>query len=131
MTSVPRDPAFWKRFSYAVHMDEEKAPEVQQSDSWLGRQQRKRSRRASYICCAFWIFFLLFIAGVVAVVIWLLKSGVLKNVKIGGSSETADQAADPNSAVSSSGKRDVGDLVVEGVLGEAASRLLRLRYRGS
>lgn len=26
--AVPRDPAFWKRFSMAVHMDEEKgAPE--------------------------------------------------------------------------------------------------------
>ncbi|OQO14887.1 hypothetical protein B0A48_00269 [Cryoendolithus antarcticus] len=39
-----RDPAFWKRFSVAVHMDEEAAPtrpDLKHSDSWLARQLRR------------------------------------------------------------------------------------------
>ncbi|KAK5122972.1 hypothetical protein LTR85_003538 [Meristemomyces frigidus] len=128
MTSVPRDPAFWKRFSYAVHMDEEKAPEqLKESDSWLARQQRKRSRRASYICCAFWLCFFLFIAGVVAVIIWLLKSGVLDNVKIGDKNGTTYQPADPNSDVS---KRDGAEKAGEAVMG-LVRRGFGLRYRES
>ncbi|KAI7188544.1 hypothetical protein D0869_02719 [Hortaea werneckii] len=76
--AVPRDPAFWKRFSMAVHMDEEKgAPEY--SDSWLLRERKKKSKRTC-ICWTFWIIFFIFIAAIVAIIIWLLKSGVLDNV---------------------------------------------------
>ena len=80
--STVRDPAFWKRFSVAVHQDEEEPAELKhtyvhhalaststrltfskRSDSWLARQHAKRTRRTC-ICCAFWLSF----AGVVAVV---------------------------------------------------------------
>ncbi|KAK5133997.1 hypothetical protein LTR08_007002 [Meristemomyces frigidus] len=125
MASGVRDPAFWKRFSYAVHMDEEliQKPELRPTDSWINRQNAKRSRR-TYVCCAFWISFFLLIAGVVAVVIWLLKSGVLNKVKIGNGSGTTYQPADPNSGVNS--KRDV----VEDVAADLAKQLLR-RYWAS
>ena len=41
----------------------------------------------------------IFIAAVVAVIIWLLKSGVLDGVHIGGSNGTPSQPLDPNSGV--------------------------------
>ncbi|KAI6824664.1 hypothetical protein KC332_g13966 [Hortaea werneckii] len=90
--AVPRDPAFWKRFSMAVHMDEEKgAPEY--SDSWLLRERKKKSKRTC-ICWTFWIIFFIFIAAIVAIIIWLLKSGVLDNVGGTGSSLDPDTAAE-------------------------------------
>lgn len=52
------------------------------SPGWLARQQAKRSRRA-WVCCCFWIGFGLFIVGVVAVVIWMLNSGILNNLAAG------------------------------------------------
>ncbi|KAM0719601.1 hypothetical protein Q7P37_003731 [Cladosporium fusiforme] len=75
-----RDPAFWKRFSVAVHMDEEKGmQQLKDDDSWLARQQNKRKQRAR-VCWAFWAIFLIVIAGVVGVIIWLVESGVLSNI---------------------------------------------------
>ncbi|KAK4626620.1 hypothetical protein CLAFUW4_03961 [Fulvia fulva] len=75
--AVPRDPAFWKRFSVAVHEDEETGTqELKSPDSWLARQNKKKSQR-TYCCYGFWIGFLIFIAAVVAVIIWLLSSGML------------------------------------------------------
>ncbi|KAK4941880.1 hypothetical protein LTR66_014755 [Elasticomyces elasticus] len=129
-----RDPAFWRRFSIAVHLDEEaslgtgasaspgeKRPKLEHayvctlppvpnislplshstsppqkaalthqnrtlandwtsfigsSDSWLGRQQRKRSKRAC-ICWAFWLCFLAFVAAIIVLVLWLAQSGTL------------------------------------------------------
>jgi len=76
-----RDPAFWRRFSVAVHLDEEagthptmaspsSSHELKHADSWLARQRRKKHRRTC-ICWAFWIIFPLTIAAVV-IVIWLL-----------------------------------------------------------
>ncbi|KAI6859220.1 hypothetical protein KC343_g4576 [Hortaea werneckii] len=117
--AVPRDPAFWKRFSMAVHMDEEKgAPEYRyvphfglsygagrkysrltrgstraHSDSWLLRERKKKSKRTC-ICWTFWVIFFIFIAAIVAIIIWLLKSGVLDNVGGTGSSLDPDTAAD-------------------------------------
>lgn len=49
------------------------------SDSWLARQNSKRRNRAK-VCWAFWIVFLIVVAGVVAVIIWLVESGVLSNI---------------------------------------------------
>ncbi|KAM0694742.1 hypothetical protein Q7P36_005098 [Cladosporium allicinum] len=78
-----RDPAFWKRFSVAVHMDEDQAekqgPQHKDEDSWLARQQNKKKNR-TIVCWCFWIFFLAFVAAIVGVIIWLVESGVLHNL---------------------------------------------------
>ncbi|KAI9659020.1 MAG: hypothetical protein M1821_001980 [Bathelium mastoideum] len=93
--SLVRDPAFWRRFSTAVHLDEESKapvyatttsissasstssrPDLKHQDSWLARQEAKKRRRAC-ICWAFWLGFAGFVAGVVVVVLWLKTSGVL------------------------------------------------------
>ncbi|KAK4552902.1 hypothetical protein LTR86_010034 [Recurvomyces mirabilis] len=98
MTSVPRDPAFWKRFSTAVHLDEESGygrPELKHSDSWLARQRRKESRRKC-VCPICWLLFFVFVAAVIGVVIWLLKSGLLNNVHIGNDNGTPNVPMDPN-----------------------------------
>ncbi|KAK5165699.1 uncharacterized protein LTR77_008622 [Saxophila tyrrhenica] len=71
-----RDPAFWKRFSTAVHLDEENANTLKHSDSWLARQNRKRSRRTC-ICWIFWLCFLLLVAAIVGVIVWLVQSDLL------------------------------------------------------
>ncbi|KAK3075139.1 hypothetical protein LTR53_001823 [Teratosphaeriaceae sp. CCFEE 6253] len=95
-----RDPAFWKRFSTAVHLDEEggytSRPELKSNDSWLAKQHRKQQRRR-HTCLWFWLCFLLFVAGVIAVVIWLLKSDVLKGIHIGNGHGTPSSPVDPNS----------------------------------
>ncbi|KAL1591032.1 hypothetical protein WHR41_00232 [Cladosporium halotolerans] len=90
-----RDPAFWKRFSYAVHLDEEKGEKLgpqHDSDSWLARQQSKKKNRAR-VCWGFWIVFLLFVAAVVAVIIWLVESGVLSNIGHSGGDKMADASS--------------------------------------
>ncbi|KAK0280509.1 hypothetical protein LTR35_008151 [Friedmanniomyces endolithicus] len=103
-----RDPAFWKRFSTAVHLDEEggytSRPELKHSDSWLGKQRRKQQRRR-FVCLWFWLCFFLFVAGVVAAVIWVLKSGILNNVRLGDGNGTPNQPADPNSNANSRVRR--------------------------
>ncbi|RAH77701.1 hypothetical protein BO86DRAFT_295325, partial [Aspergillus japonicus CBS 114.51] len=70
-----RDPAFWRRFSLAIHLDEESKAstpekEVTLWDNWIKGQERKRKRT---ILCGFLIFFLiaLFVVGVIVVVVWL------------------------------------------------------------
>ncbi|KAH0030711.1 hypothetical protein KCU78_g2982, partial [Aureobasidium melanogenum] len=40
--AVPRDPNFWKRFSYAVHQDEE-AQLNQKSETWLCAIQKQKA----------------------------------------------------------------------------------------
>ncbi|KAK3690743.1 hypothetical protein LTR37_019009 [Vermiconidia calcicola] len=73
-----RDPQFWKRFSVAVHLDEENGQtqhELKHSDSWLARQQRKRSRRTC-VCWIFWLCFLAIVAGIVIFIAWALKNGL-------------------------------------------------------
>ncbi|KXT01643.1 hypothetical protein AC579_1140 [Pseudocercospora musae] len=72
-----RDPAFWKRFSTAVHLDEEQAASgLKHQDSWLDRQNRKKSRR-SCICWSFWLSFFVLVAGVVGVILWMLSTGMV------------------------------------------------------
>ncbi|GAB7344656.1 hypothetical protein MBLNU457_3139t1 [Dothideomycetes sp. NU457] len=75
-----RDPAFWKRFSTAVHLDQEAqspssqgSPAMKREDEWLYRQGRKK--RWGCVCWSFWICFFLFAAIVVVVIIWLIKAG--------------------------------------------------------
>ncbi|KAF7510069.1 hypothetical protein GJ744_007173 [Endocarpon pusillum] len=83
-----RDPAFWRRFSLAVHLDEEKAnpshthgaaspaslrPELKHSDTWLERNRKKRSR----MVCIGWsvsLSLVVIIAGIVLVILWLKGS---------------------------------------------------------
>ncbi|KAF2767854.1 hypothetical protein EJ03DRAFT_352742 [Teratosphaeria nubilosa] len=75
-----RDPAFWKHFSYAVHLDEEQGiprHEMKNSDTWLARQQRKTSRRA-WVCPMFWLLFFGLIAAVVIIIIWALNAGAFE-----------------------------------------------------
>lgn len=89
-----RDPAFWRRFSTAVHLDEESkapyyatttsipspgTPPLKRQDSWLARQEGKKRRR-TYICWAFWLGFAGLVAGIVIVVLWLKASGVLDHL---------------------------------------------------
>jgi hypothetical protein len=48
-------------------------------DSWLARQQGKKKNR-TIVCWCFWLFFLVFVAAIVGVIIWLVESGVLDNL---------------------------------------------------
>lgn len=117
-----RDPQFWKRFSVAVHMDEEHGEQKTDvkhryihdslcclppkahstnaisSDSWLATQQRKKSKR-TWVCWGFWLLFAAIVAGAVIAVIWLLQSGVLDKVEIGNGEGTPSQQLDPNGNV--------------------------------
>ncbi|KAK0665053.1 hypothetical protein DIS24_g175 [Lasiodiplodia hormozganensis] len=88
-----RDPNFWKRFSAAIHMDEEakagmekevgqssdskksSRPKLEPSESWLDRERVKRKRR-NYMCWGFWVGFLSFIAGLAVLIVWLDNTGV-------------------------------------------------------
>ncbi|KAF2492309.1 hypothetical protein BU16DRAFT_564765 [Lophium mytilinum] len=79
--AVVRDPAFWRRFSMAVHLDEEAQnpqarPELKHSDSWLARQKTKSSRR-TFICWIFWLVFAGLVAGIVIVVLFLKAKGII------------------------------------------------------
>ncbi|KAA6416018.1 MAG: hypothetical protein FRX48_00737 [Lasallia pustulata] len=92
--SVVRDPAFWKRFSVAVHLDEEAAaqstvaspisrPELKHTESWLAREQKKR-RRSYLLVAVYSILFLAVIAVVVAVLVYLAQHGWSKAFRKGG-----------------------------------------------
>ncbi|KAF2815666.1 uncharacterized protein BDZ99DRAFT_514320 [Mytilinidion resinicola] len=80
--AVVRDPAFWRRFSMAVHLDEEAqnpqgaGPELKHSDSWLARQNLKSSRR-TFICWIFWLVFAALVAGIVIVVLFLKAKAII------------------------------------------------------
>ncbi|KAJ5484605.1 hypothetical protein PEX1_074350 [Penicillium expansum] len=73
--ALVRDPYFWKRFSTAVHMDEEsKAVEQrthtkQEPASWLDRERRKSKRS---IIWGFVIFFGVVLVIIISVVLWWL-----------------------------------------------------------
>ncbi|KAF2198414.1 hypothetical protein GQ43DRAFT_163094 [Delitschia confertaspora ATCC 74209] len=74
-----RDPAFWRRFSVAVHQDEEaqaNRPDLKHTDSWLERQRQKESRRAC-MCWVFWLCFIAVIAGVVIAMLYLKSRGII------------------------------------------------------
>ncbi|CAD0015846.1 unnamed protein product, partial [Aureobasidium pullulans] len=76
----PRDPDFWKRFSYAVHQDEEAQIKIHLAP------HNPPQKRHSYIrtCLTFWILLLAIITIFVVVIVILVKTGVLKKIHIGG-----------------------------------------------
>ncbi|GFF42741.1 conserved hypothetical protein [Aspergillus udagawae] len=73
--ALVRDPLFWKRFSRAVHLDEEAKAAAQNrslvhSDNWIQAQYRKKRRS---IVCGFVIFLAItsLVAGIIVVFLWL------------------------------------------------------------
>ncbi|KAI9372118.1 hypothetical protein BJX61DRAFT_543002 [Aspergillus egyptiacus] len=73
--ALVRDPFFWRRFSRAVHLDEEvKSPPTEEkqpglwSDNWLSNQRRKR--RKSLLCGCAICFAVAGVIVAVAVVVW-------------------------------------------------------------
>ncbi|KIW69972.1 hypothetical protein PV04_02284 [Phialophora macrospora] len=88
-----QDPAFWKRFSVAVHQqDEEKAhmsdgrsmstvsstPQLKHTGSWLERNQRKQ-RRTRIFGWLIAFSFVIVIAAIVLVLLWFSKVGPFKD----------------------------------------------------
>ncbi|KAE8348810.1 hypothetical protein BDV28DRAFT_142655 [Aspergillus coremiiformis] len=82
--ALVRDPAFWRRFSRAIHLDEQakaSSPDdkcaIIYSDDWI-RSQRKKRRRS--ILCGFLIFaaFAIVIAAAVVVIWWLQSHNWLR-----------------------------------------------------
>ncbi|KGO69810.1 hypothetical protein PITC_042730 [Penicillium italicum] len=73
--ALVRDPYFWKRFSTAVHMDEESkaidqgTQTKQEPSSWLDRERRKSKRS---IIWGFVIFFGVVLVIIIGVVMWWL-----------------------------------------------------------
>ncbi|KAJ5782063.1 hypothetical protein N7457_003837 [Penicillium paradoxum] len=80
--ALVRDPCFWKRFSTAVHMDEEaKVVDLgeetkEDKTSWLSQQHQKRKRSIIWGFVIFFALLILIIAGVV--VWWLAKNNWLQ-----------------------------------------------------
>ncbi|EXJ83363.1 hypothetical protein A1O1_06984, partial [Capronia coronata CBS 617.96] len=88
-----RDPAFWRRFSMAVHLDEEKGtmsdskstststvspkPGYKHTDSWLERT-RKKQRRTRILGWVIALGFLIIVVAIVMVLLWLAKVGPFK-----------------------------------------------------
>ncbi|RMZ85749.1 hypothetical protein DV737_g418, partial [Chaetothyriales sp. CBS 132003] len=84
-----RDPAFWRRFSMAVHQDEEKGSvadnqststehskqALKHTDSWLERT-RKKQRRAWICGCVIALLAVASIVTAVFVIMYVLKVGV-------------------------------------------------------
>ncbi|KAI9672370.1 MAG: hypothetical protein M1817_003392 [Caeruleum heppii] len=91
-----KDPAFWHRFSLAVHLEEQASspapvssegsngsvsgrsnksrPTIQHTDTWLDRQHKKR-RRALCICWSIGLLLLATGAAVGVVIWWLSRNG--------------------------------------------------------
>ncbi|KIW30881.1 uncharacterized protein PV07_02573 [Cladophialophora immunda] len=92
MAAGVRDPAFWKRFSMAVHLDEEKAnisetrststasstAPLRHTETWLERNRRKQ-RRTRIIGCLIALAFIAVIVAVVLVLLWFAKVGPFKD----------------------------------------------------
>lgn len=88
--AVPRDPAFWKRFSTAIHLNDVESTadssisgkqlQLEHQDSWLARQEKKKKRR-TIICWAFWFGLFGFVAVVVIVIVLLANAGVFQKLK--------------------------------------------------
>ncbi|KAK1145009.1 hypothetical protein N8T08_004724 [Aspergillus melleus] len=75
--ALARDPAFWRRFSRAIHMDEEaKSSENKEgtynSDTWI-QSQRRKSRR-SIICGVVLVVLVALLIAAVAVILWYFIS---------------------------------------------------------
>ncbi|KAJ5951669.1 uncharacterized protein N7479_010082 [Penicillium vulpinum] len=80
--ALVRDPCFWKRFSTAVHMDEESkavnqgAHAKHDAASWLSRERRKSKRSIIWGCVIFLAVVLIIIVSVV--LSWLAKNNWLQ-----------------------------------------------------
>ena len=86
MTAV-RDPAFWRRFSVAVHLDEEKGPlpsenssvssrpSLKHTDTWLEKNRKKKRRTRLCGCAIALITILVLVAGAFALM-YFLKIGL-------------------------------------------------------
>ncbi|KAJ5177347.1 uncharacterized protein N7500_000046 [Penicillium coprophilum] len=80
--ALVRDPYFWKRFSTAVHMDEESKAANQgtktkhDAASWLSSEQRKSKRSIIWGCVIFLVVVLIIIVSVV--LSWLAKNNWLQ-----------------------------------------------------
>ncbi|CAD0114136.1 unnamed protein product [Aureobasidium uvarum] len=88
--AVPRDPNFWKRFSMAVHQDEEAQVDDQKSETWLITTRRKKRHSYARFCCTFWILLFAIIAIVVVVFLILIKTHTLQKIHIGGEGHKVD-----------------------------------------
>ncbi|PWY78088.1 hypothetical protein BO94DRAFT_626675 [Aspergillus sclerotioniger CBS 115572] len=83
--ALVRDPAFWKRFSAAIHLDEEAKAGTDQrkpsiwSDTWIQSQRQKKRRT---FICGFLIFLIiaLFAAAIVVVILWLKSRNWLQTL---------------------------------------------------
>jgi len=76
--AVIKDPAFWRRFSVAVHMheiDAETSPnkKIIREDSWLERQRRK-NKRTRVLGLLIAVIVLTVIGGVAFVIWWFTRS---------------------------------------------------------
>ncbi|KAI4156066.1 MAG: hypothetical protein LQ340_000554 [Diploschistes diacapsis] len=88
MTAVPRDPAFWKRFSVAAHMAEDMEvqktgysssssstrPSLKHQDSWLERQQHK-NRRNKVVLWVYGLSVAALVAVMVLIIVWVSQHG--------------------------------------------------------
>ncbi|OQE35123.1 hypothetical protein PENCOP_c014G03195 [Penicillium coprophilum] len=80
--ALVRDPYFWKRFSAAVHMDEESkavhqgTKTKQDAASWLSSERRKSKRSLIWGCVIFLVVVLIIIVSVV--LSWLAKNNWLQ-----------------------------------------------------
>ncbi|PYH53613.1 uncharacterized protein BO96DRAFT_344762 [Aspergillus niger CBS 101883] len=81
--ALVRDPAFWKRFSAAIHLDEEaktetgaKKPTIW-TDHWIEAQRQKRRR--TFICgILIFLIVAIIVAAIVVVILWLKSKNWLK-----------------------------------------------------
>ncbi|KAI9759895.1 MAG: hypothetical protein M4579_002020 [Chaenotheca gracillima] len=99
-----KDPAFWHRFSVAVHIDEEASTPItmaspgaaKPTDNWL-RHQHKKRRRA--LCIGFLIVLLVCAtaAGIGIVIWWLSQNDMFPWQKDGGSKPAAGGSSSSSS----------------------------------
>ncbi|KAH0281545.1 hypothetical protein KCU91_g179, partial [Aureobasidium melanogenum] len=108
--AVPRDPNFWKRFSYAVHQDEE-AQLNQKSETWLNSTRRKKHHSYARICCLFWILLICIIAIIVVILLILVKTHTFQKIHIGGDGHDLDNSVQSwlNRLFGTGGKGKDGD----------------------
>ncbi|KAL4791357.1 hypothetical protein BDV19DRAFT_393222 [Aspergillus venezuelensis] len=88
--ALVRDPFFWKRFSRAVHLDDEiKTPQEEKqpsiwSDDWLHKQRRKR-RKSVWCGFAICVSISILIAGIAFAIWWFCAHNWLRGDPTGES----------------------------------------------
>ncbi|KAL4897499.1 hypothetical protein BDV59DRAFT_197789 [Aspergillus ambiguus] len=72
--ALVRDPAFWRRFSRAIHLDEEAKAQLSSSetllfsDEWIKAERRKKKRHV--VCCVMLAIGILVTVVAVVIVLW-------------------------------------------------------------